>query len=73
MYQIPYIGKYLYAQDYYRDASKKSQDFRRNTGRNFAYATDDPRAYAGVQLGYTYESMMPHASIPFGKLVRWFI
>lgn len=71
-YAVPKIGPVLYDYDRLKDARKRASDFRRNTGRDYYYPTDNPVARASVGLGYDLEQATP--MISFGtNTFRWFL
>lgn len=51
LYAVPILGDYLYRADRIADLRKMDADYRRNTGRTYAYRTDSYGARASHDAG----------------------
>ncbi len=51
LYAIPVLGDYLYRLDRIQDLQKMDADYRRNTGRTYAYRTESYGARASHDAG----------------------
>lgn len=65
-YAIPYVGKYAYGYDRFKDLMQKQRDYERNTRRKVAYGTDSYGAQAMHTLGNVSTSAINSA----GRTVR---
>lgn len=50
-YALPFVGSYLYRYDRMKDNFQRDKDFKRHTGRDYAYGTDGYGAQAFAQAG----------------------
>lgn len=50
-YALPFVGSYINRYDRMKDNFKRDADFKRNTGKDYAYSTDGYGAQAFTQAG----------------------
>lgn len=51
LYALPFVGSYLYRYDKMQDDLRRHEDYRRNTGQDYAYASSGYGAQAYSEAG----------------------
>lgn len=69
LYSVPVLGDYLYRADRIADLQKMDADYRRNTGRTYAYRTDSYGAKASHDAGRFVNDAMRLVGRQYRRLV----